>query len=544
MNINNKLPRILLVDNDKRVRESYEVLLRYWGYFPVVAVGEGKSLIRDALAKARKARCILAIIDLRLSDDFDEDETNGLELAEEIGPIRSIILSGFQNQKILREMLENHKDIPFLSKADSPEKIKQTLDAEASKVCALKRGLQIFPPDLLESIGQTIFGPLVEEHPDQLADILAQLLPGATKLKIERLDSSLFTPYASVAPTPQSVVLRVYEGDYEPVVVKLAQAHKIEVEVERYEKYISRKIGGNFTARLERYATLWDIGGSLYSYIGDFDVKTFSSYFEEHPIEDIWECLDSFFTVSWGKHYDRRQVYTNVSLFELYREVWGDWYEQRIKNFSAEHLWQSEVIFEKLCLPNPIDWFKSNIAENREHDLSVVEITQKAITHGDLHGDHLLIDSRKNVWVIDFERSGDGHALQDFVELEADIINRLDVHSENMSSYYKMYLVVAGQTQIKELEKGEMEGSDPRIRKTLQTISIIRSLAFKCTGLDDARQYLLGLLFNIIFRATIDNDEIHRARQNRALILASIFCHRLDHWNEPWPPKEWKNLFS
>ena len=309
----------------------------------------------------------------------------------------------------------------------SPERIKKTLDREAGKICAAKRGLQISPPDLLDQISQSTFASLMHEYPDQLADILAQLLPGAKSLRIDRLDSSLSSSHAVDVPRPKSVVLKVYEEDFEPVVVKLARAEKVRIEVDRYERFISRKIGGNFTAKLERHANLWDIGGALYTYIGDFDVKTFSSYYGEHPIEDIRECLESFFTVSWGRHYERRQLQTNISLFELYADVWGDWYTKRVRDFSTGGLWKDEGIIKWLELPNPIEWFKTRIAENRELDLSIVETTQRAVTHGDLHGDNLLIDSRKNAWVIDFERSGDGHALQDFIELESDIINRLEV---------------------------------------------------------------------------------------------------------------------
>jgi CheY-like chemotaxis protein len=544
MNDHYTMPRILLVENDKRVRESYEFLLRYWGYSPILAIGEGKALIKDAIAKARTYCCILALIDLRLSDDFDEDDTSGLSLAQEIGPIRSIILSGFPNQKILREILDEHKDIPFMSKSDKPEKIRQILDTEVMKVCAGKRGLHISPEDLLDEVARTTFKSLIEEYPDQLSDLLAQLFPGASQLRIEKLDSSLFFSHASDVPRPRSVVLRVYEEDYEPVVVKLASAHKIQVEVERYEKYISRKVGGNFTARLERYAQMWDIGGALYSYIGDFDVTTFSRYYEEHPVEEIEECLTEFFTVSWKKHYDRSELQTNVSLFELYKETWDNWYEKRVKHFPSHGLWDAEELSAKLGLPNPIDWIKINIAEHPERDISIVASTQTAVTHGDLHGDNLLIDNRKNAWVIDFERSGEGHALQDFIELEADIINRLGAHSEDLATYHKMCLVVASQTQIKGLEQAEIASTNPEIRKALQTISILRTLACQCTQIKDARQYLLGLLFNTLFRATINKGEKTRPRQNRALILAGIFCHRLDHWNESWPPEEWMSVLQ
>ena len=544
MNPGNQCPRILLVENDMRVRESYEFLLKFWGYYPILAIGEGQSLMKDAIVKAKKYHCILALIDLRLIDDFDEEDTSGLKLAGEIGPIRSIILSGYPNQRILREILDKHKEIPFLSKADAPERIKQTLDTEVGKVSACKRRLKIEPSDLLDEITRTTFGRVIGEYQDQVADILAQLMPGATHLKIDKLDSSLSQSRASTVPRPQSVVLRVFEEDYEPVVVKLARARKIEDEVERYEKFISRKVSGYFAARLERSATLWDIGGARYSYIGEFDVKTFSCFYEEHPIEDIRDCLNSFFMVSWGKHYERAQEILNVSLFDVYNETWGNWYEKSVRNFSTEGLWMPEGDLEQFQLPNPIAWFKSRIAENRDTDFSIVDTTRKAITHGDLHGDNLLVDSQKNAWVIDFERAGYGHALQDFIELEADILNRLETHSGDLRYYYKMCTMVARPNQIGPLEANDVEISDPGIQKTLQTVSLVRSLALKCTGIHDARQYLLGLLFNTIFRATINKNEKFRDRQRRALMLAGIFCHRLDHWNEPWPPQEWRHFLE
>jgi len=540
----NAIPKILLVENDERVRVSLEALLRHWGYQPILASGEGKTLIKDATVKARAKKCILALIDLRLLDDSDEEDTSGLKLAQEIGPIRCIILSGYPNQNILREMLDQHKDTRFLSKSDKPEKIRQIIDTEVMKLSAHKRALTINPPDLLAEITKTTFGGLIAEYPEQLADILAQLFPGASKLRIEKLDSSLFFTPESDVPRPRSVVLRVYEDDYEPVVVKLARAHKIQIEVERYNEFISRRVSGYFTARLERHACSWDIGGALYLYIGDFDVKTFSRYYEEHPVEDIVQCLSHFFKVSWGKHYERAEPQINVSLFEQYKETWGNWYEKNVKNYPRQILWQKEDIGARLKLPNPIEWFRLNIAEPPEQDLSIVHATKKAVTHGDLHGDNLLIDSQKNAWVIDFERSGEGHALQDFIELEADIINRLGAHSNDINAYHQMCVVVAKQTEIKNLDEAQLESRDPKIRKALGTISVLRTLACQCTQITDIRQYLLGLLFNTLFRATINRGEKTRPRQNRALILAGIFCHRLDHWNESWPPEEWMSILA
>jgi hypothetical protein len=184
------------------------------------------------------------------------------------------------------------------------------------------------------------------------------------------------------------------------------------------------------------------------------------------------------------------------------------------------------------------------VANGGDQDVSRVTETRIAVTHGDLHGDNLLVDNTGNAWAIDFERSGMGHILQDFVELEADIINRLEAHNENISSFYKLCLTVVGQSTLREFEIHEMKCKDPDVQKALQTISILRSLAGQCTGVLDTQQYLFGLLFNTIFRATIIKDEAHRQSQLRALMLASIICHRLDHWGESWPPLEWEILLE
>ncbi len=77
--------------------------------------------------------------------------------------------------------------------------------------------------------------------------------------------------------------------------------------------------------------------------------------------------------------------------------------------------------------------------------------TRVAITHGDLHGDNLLVDNQKNVWVIDFERCGEGHILQDFIELEADIFNRLEEHNDNFSAYLKMCFTILKKTNTSNL---------------------------------------------------------------------------------------------
>ena len=69
-------------------------------------------------------------------------------------------------------------------------------------------------------------------------------------------------------------------------------------------------------------------------------------------------------------------------------------------------------------MPNPVTW----VLKHRV-DSSTLSARQ-AITHGDLHGDNIFVDDI-HAWAIDFERSGEGHILRDFTELEVDILTRL-----------------------------------------------------------------------------------------------------------------------
>jgi hypothetical protein len=377
------------------------------------------------------------------------------------------------------------------------------------------------------------------EYHDQIVDAFTRLFPSAKNLLLERVG----TEAALTVPRPKSVILRVTEDNKQPVIVKLARAHKMSIEVDRFKKYIDGYLKGHFHPSISNPVILWDLGGAIYTSLGSAESNIFSKYYIDASIADIKYSLTRFFRETWSSLYEDAEKHENVSLFKEYCKVWGDEWYGRVCAFNAPD--PREIMESKL--PNglipvePIAWFKENFGADAKEDRSITPFTALAVTHGDLHGDNLLVDENRNAWVIDFERSGEGHILQDFVELEGDIINRLISSSENLPSFYRLCVYVTQNTELKEL--GEINGiTDPYVIKSIQTISLLRKLAREVSGISDARQYLLGLLFNTLFRATIIGDSARQLRQHRALMLASIICHRLDHWNDPWPPEEWREL--
>ncbi len=536
------MPRVLIVENNETSRGMYRDLLSHWGYLPVAAEGVGQGLLKNAKSKAREFRCQLALVDMRLLDDIDDDDKSGLALISELRPTVCIMMSGYGGLADSRRAADEGA-AGFMGKSEGPRAFKEKLEKEARSLCADKKGLEIEPQDLLANIGKNLLVGTASRFNDQIADCLLRLFPDARQLRLEKIGTAHISSDLTTVPRPRSVILKVYEDDRQPVIVKLARESKVTIELENYRQRIDSQLRGNYVPVLRGQAMLWDIGGIKLSYVGNID-QNFSNYFKAQPFNKIRRSLNGFFKETWQPHYRQAISVWNISLFELYCQVWEKDWVTRVKNFANCH--PEEVMgaenWAMAQAPHPIEWMKDNIIAER--DISIVEYTKTAVTHGDLHGDNILVDSGGNIWVIDFERTRDGHILQDFIELESDIINRLPCTDENFPAFLSICIAACQQNEIKGMELTETIETQSEMKKAMQTISHLRSLARECTGISDARQYLMGLLFNTLFRATISTTNQRKQCQQRALMLASILCHRINHWGEAWPPPHWQKFIS
>ncbi len=538
-------PRVLIVDNEERIVKLYKRLLEIWNYAVIIAEGSGTALLDDAVAKARKFRCQIALVDMRLVDNFDDDDTSGLDLIEKLKPAITITVSGYGTLQLALETVQNRGAADFFEKSDDPDKLRQKLDRVAHRMCAACKPMEIGPEDILVSAKKTLFERVPVEFHDQLHDALVRLFPNAEKLHLEKMNSSGISSEFSTVPRPRSVILRVFEDELQPVIVKLARQSKINQEVERFNKYIRGRLVGQYKPTLESSVELWDIGAIKLSYVGSIE-ETFANFVSQGSIEKIEQSLEHFFVHTWSDHYGRARDVHNESLFGIYCRVWDrDWVKRANQFVMPDPADAMELmIWERSKANHPLDWLRIiQEYEGSPNDPSLVQETRLAITHGDLHADNLLIDDSQHGWVIDFERSGEGHALQDFIELESDIITRIACAREEFPAFYYFCLAIAGGDSIDSLSTDHASLTNAETQKLLNTIAAIRRLAVRCTGIKDIRQYLLGLYFNTIFRATIVSREPKKS-ELRAWMLASILCHRLSHWGDFWPPDEWHSLPS
>ena len=83
---------------------------------------------------------------------------------------------------------------------------------------------------------------------------------------------------------------------------------------------------------------------------------------------------------------------------------------------------------------------------------------------------------------------------------------------------------------------------DRSLEKAMNLVQGLRGLAYNVTSDPDFQEYLWTVLLSgLNLAAALSRNNPARSQ---ALVYCSVICHRLDHWDEPWPPENWPNLLE
>lgn len=177
-------------------------------------------------------------------------------------------------------------------------------------------------------------------------------------------------------------------------------------------------------------------------------------------------------------------------------------------------------------LPNPIYWI-------RERNLHA--LTRLCTTHGDLHGGNVFVDANHQCWLIDFARTGEGHILRDFIELETDI--KFSLLSEtSWPILYEFELALASPRRFGELQGLPCPFTQEELRKAFEAIKTLRRLAHDVVKpSDDMYEYYCGLLYQTLNIVRL--RKISPFHKRHALLSAALICEQLDNWHKPWPSR-------
>ncbi|MEM4723791.1 MAG: hypothetical protein QXP01_02130 [Candidatus Hadarchaeum sp.] len=531
--------RVLVVENDPRWRQVHLINLQRWGYESYAAEPkEGaadpfQSLWEDARAKARRYRCHLALVDMRLQDDDDPGDTSGLELVRKLAPTVSIVVSGHGDRKTVREALKSPPEVPerpfdFVAKEDGPEELHRVIMEAVQQHWPRQKivwPLGLSPAQLLAQFNlgdQTI---PVDQAETVLGLLFSPLFPQASRITLKPLDHSVVSANATgIARCAGVLFLAFVDDEPRPVLlVKLGPSRCIQEEVEHYREFV--RIGNILSLRLLSDRLLWDIGGAVYDLFAvSLPFKpSLPKLLEALPTEEGRTLLQEVANTLqvWQGH----QRPLDKSLFDCYL---GEW-EQELLQLAQD---DSQ---EKLLPPAPVSW----VLKHRDR---IPTGLRSAIVHGRLWADSVLVDNDGRVFLTNFEKVGYGYVLQDVALLETDLL--ICMTSELDHDLFLELAVVMTQAP-NEIDPRWMRSTlrvdnDYRTQKIWHLLLGLRAAAFKQIWSPTSEEYLWALLLATVQRMVQMGHE--HPDYARAWLLAGVLCERLRNLEGFWPTEALKRV--
>lgn len=540
--------RILVVENDPDFRRAIVRRLRTKGY-----VVFGAEDMASAQRLLTQEHIHLAIVDVRLEDDR-MPEDSGIRLAAQIKPpVIPLILTGYpKDYQITKRAFTEGGAVDFVAKQDGPEALLKAIEQAFRQRIGICEGLRIECGEegfttlqIAEAVELTGIEP--ECYENEVKEVLLKLFSYAEAKKAANriVVTSLLSPQqARVSSQSGAVLLKAtpYFGDRRGAtkVVKLAERCKIETEAQNYKEYVSRFIQTHCYANQEgspQYTLR--IGGIIYSLLGtDLDkVTAFSEFYEDHEPAEIMELLNALFTETCQLWYGKAEQKNQLNIPQLYEDalhLTRTKLENALKQAREKHpkLAPYRADLGVLNFPgmdrhfiNPITWM----------DRSFYADTRLCITHGDMHSRNILVDDSGRGWLIDFARTGEGHILRDFIELESDIKFAL-LDETDIPTLCGFELALLSPNRLAEtLHFGDLFDRDP-LRKAFEVIRGLRKLASGFYPGADMREYYQALLYQTLNVMRLQH--IGPLKKRHALLAAALTCERLQSWSDPWPPAD------
>jgi len=291
----------------------------------------------------------------------------------------------------------------------------------------------------------------------------------------------------------------IYGHQQVPHVVKIGDQKVIGQERTAFE--CVENVLGNSAPRITDFADVKGRGGLKYRYaaMGSGSSTTFMKiYSEDVPQEQIERYLKVVFEDQLGRLYQAATL-ERTNLLEHYR--FDPQFGPGVRS-NVEAVLGKPAIGGKLTLPS--GQVCPNLCNFYEQDL--VEILPLATdssyfsyVHGDLNGANIIIDSRDNIWLIDFFHTGRGHVLKDLIKLENDLLY-IFTPIENDSELRQALRLTDILLDIHDLQRPlpnpeETGLTNPNIMRAYRTVRFLRSFYPPLVQLDrNPLQVFIGQL--------------------------------------------------
>jgi len=327
-----------------------------------------------------------------------------------------------------------------------------------------------------------------------------------------------------------------------PSVVKLGSNRTIGAERIAFEKVES--ILGNSAPSVRGFVDFGARAGIRYSYaaMGRGRIRTLKSLFEhDTPIDQLREVIRTVFDEVFAPFFAAAR-YEQLPLFVHYgfarlevtdagpRVVPELRYAARVRA-SVEAVLGGPAgptmrLLDGTEVRSPT-WFYEDLLPSGA--FPGADGHYVATVHGDLNGANILLDSRDNVWVIDFFHTGPGHVWKDLIKLENDLLF-LFTPLQDEEDLLEALRLTAALRAVQDLRAPLPETvpglTRPALIRAWAMVRELRSIGGELT-MEDRHpwQVAIGLLRYAVHTLTF--DEASPLQKRWALASAGVWCSEL-----------------
>lgn len=436
--------RILLVDNDADIRETYNLLLESEGYTVFVAAST-----KPAWRILEAAPIDLVIVDVRLEDNEEQHDFSGIHFAKKLLNRYAVILFSaypWAPEQLLPlpiSVRRSQKDDPAALLVDVERLLRDEVSLPNVQLKIIPEG-GVTMGDLVRQVRgldkHYVISPNSFEEEFE-HELLRRLFQAESQIRIFRLTpgrggSGVLTVLPSYMDEEGKTLI-----DGARVVVKFGMPESILHEVGNYQKYVERYVRMHSTQLIGEVVQTRHLAGVIFLFVGSTNGRS-RSFLETYldpsvTSTDLAQIVKNIFRDScqiWylsAKRHWEAENNTHLNLIESYKQQLSlekaqDW--QELHN-EIERVYESSNHPIYFCEENTqnIKMIMGSTPFLFPHPLTFVENHPNlfpqprfwCLTHGDLNGRNIFVDDNNAAWLIDFFRTGWGPALRDVAELEA-----------------------------------------------------------------------------------------------------------------------------
>ncbi len=531
-----KRGRILLVDDNQQWREELSETLHQAGYYVETA-----ATTKEALQKFKDTNFHLIILDLRMEANNQENK-DGIQLLYELRKLEAgketkvIMLSAYNNLPDMRTAFrEEVVDVLNKQEFDNDVFVQEIVEIFVKKV-KINLNLQIAWQQNVNSaklvLGLEIGTERIEKNNPQhdaltleLEDLFCRIFYDASSILNRPLTSgNSGTRVISAHPVYQE------GGGARPVVVKFGDVQKIEAEYTKFKKYAAPYIGGGRSTTTLAVRYTLHLGGISYSLLGGADdrLKSFGEFYHHATISQIKEMISGLFIKTCGAWYSNPGNQHTFDLSKTYQEslnfTWEKLYTALAGSLKSVQV-QEKLTFDAL---NSARKFTNPITATAGH--SAFYTTYTCITHGDFNQNNIFVDSSGHSWLIDFQSTGPGHILRDFVALDTEIrCKLLQPEDATLAERLALEEILCSIDEFQQLDQllNPFLTQNPLLAKAFESVVHLRKLAYDLIpyNQNDMPEYYAALLYQALntsrFR-TLPTGQCEHALLSACLLIDKL----------------------